>query len=247
MKASELQNHMAGTYFSLRWGMVVMAFAFPIVITLGDFLLYKSGLLASLSAYYYTGVRDVFVGLLVAIGACLYLYKGFSVSENVALNLAGVFVVAVAMFPTQANCGESCALFTTHTVSAILFFLCIAYVAIFKGPETLSLMGDEKIRRRYRRTYKTLGTVMIVSPAVALIASLILEASTGKKFVVVLAEWLAVWIFATYWYFKSRELASTEAETRALDRNLETEVSAEVEGKSRVRKVFSTRSVQQAM
>jgi hypothetical protein len=246
MKASELQDHMAGTYFSLRWGMVVMAFAFPIVITLGGFFLYNTGLLASLSSYYYTDVRDVFVGLLVAIGACLYLYKGFSMSENVALNLAGVFVVAVAMFPTQSNCENGCALFTTHTVAAVLFFLCIAYVAIFKGPETLSLLDDEKLRKKYRRTYKTLGTVMIVSPAVALIASLILEASTGKKFVIVFAEWLAVWIFAAYWFFKSRELASTAAETRALDRDLQTETPAEAEGKNRIRKVFTTRTVQQA-
>ena len=246
MKASELQDHMAGTYFSLRWGMVVIAFAFPIVVTLGGFFLFKSGLLASLSAYYYTGVRDVFVGLLVAIGVCLYLYKGFSMSENVALNLAGVFVVAVAMFPTQSNCDKSCDLFTTHTVAAVLFFLCIAYVAIFKGPETLSLLEDEQLRKKYRRTYKTLGTVMIVSPAVALIASLILEASTGKKFVIVFAEWLAVWIFAAYWFFKSRELASTAAETRALNRNLQTEAAPEAQAGSHIKKVFSTRTIQQA-
>lgn len=226
--------------------MVVIAFAFPLVITMGGFFLYRSGLLESLSAYYYTGIRDEFVGLLVAMGACLYLYKGFSTSENVALNMAGVLVVTVAMFPTEHDCGSSCTPVTTHRVAALLFFLCIAYVAIFKGPETLSLIDDERTRRRYRRTYRTLGTILIVSPAAALIASLILEASTGKIFVVVLAEWLAVWIFAAYWLIKSRELASTAAEKRALDRDLQTQPSPSAAKGGRIRKVFSTRSIQQA-
>jgi hypothetical protein len=245
MKASELQDHIAGTYFSLRWGMVAMAFAFPVVITLGGSFLFKVGLMESLSQYYYTGVRDLFVGLLVAIGACLYLYKGFSTSENLALNLAGAFVVCVAMFPTSPpTCAGSCSLVTTHAVAAVLFFLCIAYVAIFKGPETLSLIGDERKRVKYRRTYKTLGTAMIVSPVVALIASRTLEGWTGKKFLVVFAEWLAVWIFATYWLFKSRELASTEAEKQALSSDLQTSSPPAAESGSRIRKVFSTKSVQ---
>ena len=35
MKASELQDHMAGTYFSLRWGMVAIAIVFPILVAIG--------------------------------------------------------------------------------------------------------------------------------------------------------------------------------------------------------------------
>lgn len=246
MKASELQDHMAGTYFGLRWGMVAIAIAFPILVAIGGVFLFHTGLLGSLSEYYYTGMRDVFVGLLVAIGACLYLYKGFSMSENVALNLAGIFVVCIAMFPTEAGCGDNCTPITLHRIVSVLFFLCIAYVAIFKGPETLRLLPDEASRTKYRRTYKTLGTMMIVSPVVALISSLALEVSTGKKFVVVLAEWLAVWIFAAYWLFKSRELRSTAAEKRALDRELERVPPPSAKPQGRLRKVFSTHAIQEA-
>ena len=247
MKASELQDHMAGTYFSLRWGMVLIAFAFPLVIAVGASILFKTALLGSLSAYYYTGVRDVFVGLLVAIGACLYLYKGFSQSENVALNLAGVFVVGVALFPTEFNCGDECTPITIHRVVAFLFFLCIAYVAILKGPETLTLMKDQERIKRYRRIYRTLGVVMILSPAVALISSIALEMWTKQKYVVVFAEWLAVWIFAIYWFFKSREMKFTAAERKALNKKLETEDESAAESMSQVRKVFSTRRIQEAV
>jgi hypothetical protein len=74
----------------------------------------------------------------------------------------------------------------------------------------------------------------------------VLEFSTGKKFLVVLAEWLAVWIFAAYWFFKSRELASTAAEKRALDRELQTVPAPSAKPAGRVKKVFSTQTVQAA-
>ena len=245
MNATKLQDHMAGTYFTLRRGMVAIAFAFPVLVAIGGTIAFNTGILGSLSAYYYTGMRDLFVGLLVAIGACLFLYKGFSISENRALNLAGIFVVVVAMRPTEENCGDNCTPITIHRVAAVLFFLCIAYVAIFKGPETLKLL-PEKSRKKYRRTYKSLGTLMILSPGVALISSLVLQVSTGKKLVVVLAEWFAVWIFATYWLFKSRELATTAAEKRALDRELETVPASNKPVPGRLKEVFSTNTVQEA-
>lgn len=226
--------------------MVAIAFAFPLILWTGGFIVDETGLKESLSAYYYTGMRDLFVGLLVAIGACLYLYKGFSTSENVALNLAGIFVVGVALFPTEVDCGNNCTPITTHRVVAFLFFLCIAYVAIVKGPETLCLNEDEATRRKYRRTYRTLGTLMIISPAVALISSLVLEGPTGKKLVVVFAEWLAVWIFAAYWLFKSLEMRSTSAEKRALDKELRTKPSSAAQQSGSIKKVFSTDEVQPA-
>lgn len=246
MNASELQEHMLGSYFGLRKGLVAIAVAFPLTLWLGAIVIGDGGLQGSLSAYYYTGMRNWFVGLLVAVGACLYLYKGFSTSENVALNLAGLFVVGVAMIPTEADCGDSCTPVTTHRAVAVLFFLCIAYVAIFKGQETLRLMKDEPTRKRYRRIYRTLGTIMVVSPLVALISSLMLEASTGKKYLVVFAEWLAVWIFATYWLIKSREMVFTSAERRALDQKLETKPSPAAAGGNPIRKVFSSQTVQPA-
>jgi hypothetical protein len=244
MKASELQDHMLGSYFGLRKGMVLIAFAFPLILWIGAFLIGEGGLQGSLSAYYHTGMRNWFVGLLVAIGACLYLYKGFSTSENVSLNVAGLLVVGVAMIPTEFGCGDNCRPITAHRVVAVLFFLCIAYVAIFKGPETLSLIKDEVTRRKYRRTYRTLGTIMIVSPAVALISSLILEGPTGKKYVVVFAEALAVWIFAAYWLLKSREMAFTMAEKRALDQELQTQRSPSAQAGHRIKKLFAGQTVQ---
>jgi hypothetical protein len=58
----------------------------------------------SISGYYYTPVRAVFVGALVAIGLSLIVVKGEGL-EDLALNLAGVLAPVVALVPT-VNIGK---------------------------------------------------------------------------------------------------------------------------------------------
>lgn len=54
----------------------------------------------SLSAYYYTPVRAIFVGALVTIGVCLFCIKGRAPAEDALLNFAGVLAPVVAIVPT---------------------------------------------------------------------------------------------------------------------------------------------------
>lgn len=61
--------------------------------------------LDSVSAYYYTPVRNVFVGALVAFGAALFAYHGPTREEEALLNLAGCMSLVVAFVPTvPATC-----------------------------------------------------------------------------------------------------------------------------------------------
>lgn len=54
----------------------------------------------SISGYYYTPSRNVFVGALVVIGVSLIAIKGSTDREDVLLNLAGVLAPIVAFVPT---------------------------------------------------------------------------------------------------------------------------------------------------
>ena len=54
----------------------------------------------SVSAYYYTPVRAIFVGMLLAIGLCLIVIKGSTTWEDATLNAAGMFAPVVAVVPT---------------------------------------------------------------------------------------------------------------------------------------------------
>lgn len=54
----------------------------------------------SVSAYYYTPVRAIFVGTLMAIGLCLIVIKGSTSWEDATLNAAGMLAPIVAVVPT---------------------------------------------------------------------------------------------------------------------------------------------------
>jgi hypothetical protein len=54
----------------------------------------------SISAYYYTPVRAIFVGCMMAVGLALIVYKGRSRGEDPCLNFAGMLAPVVAIVPT---------------------------------------------------------------------------------------------------------------------------------------------------
>jgi len=55
----------------------------------------------SVSAYYYTPVKAIFVGVLMAVGLCLIVIKGSTPWEDAALNAAGMLAPIVAVVPTS--------------------------------------------------------------------------------------------------------------------------------------------------
>lgn len=211
-RGKELEEHILSTYFSLRWGMVVIAIGSPLILAGLGYLLFQSELQDSLSAYYGTGMRDFFVGALCATGACLYLYKGFSTEENIVLNCAGTLAVGTALFPWTWNpWGERV---TPHGICAVLFFLGIAWVCLRCAKDTLRLVTDEGVRTSFERKYKVIGSAMAASPVIAYLVNVFLpEPYRGYTF---WAEVAAIAVFAAYWVTKSLELARTSAEERVV-------------------------------
>lgn len=56
---------------------------------------------SSVSGYYFTSVRAVFVTALCALGTCLIVYRGNRDDEDVALNASGALAFVVAFVPTH--------------------------------------------------------------------------------------------------------------------------------------------------
>ena len=61
----------------------------------------------SISAYFYSPVRNVFVGMLVATGVGLVAIKGRPLVEETSLNLAGMMAPVVAFVPTPLRASET--------------------------------------------------------------------------------------------------------------------------------------------
>ncbi len=62
----------------------------------------------SISAYYYTAARNVFVVTLCCLGVMLIVYKGSNDTEDVLLNLAGTLVFFVAFVPIRLPEAAGC-------------------------------------------------------------------------------------------------------------------------------------------
>ena len=127
------------SYTILRNGIGVLGMALPCVLVLGGGLDHVQG---SLSAYYHFApahpahygagtMRDVFVGMLCTIGAFLFFYRGHTLQEDLALNVAGICAVLIALFPMDWPIDAAVRLSATgrlHSTAAILFFVTIAFV-----------------------------------------------------------------------------------------------------------------------
>ena len=86
------------TYRYLRIGMIgaVVLLAASIVIERSKVDCWQP----SISAYYYTPVRAIFVGSMIAVGLSLIVYKGRVLWEDFCLNFAGMLGPVVAVAPT---------------------------------------------------------------------------------------------------------------------------------------------------
>lgn len=224
MNAEALEKHVLATYGTLRIGIAVVALLFPLVLGVGGILLAGIPLQNSLSAYYHAHVppcevtqeapmRNWFVGVLCAVGAFLYLYKGFSKTENIALNIAGALAVGVAMFPMQWRCDGTSPLLSLHGICAVSFFLCIAFVSIRCASDTLHLIPDLAVRRRFKQYYTVTGLTMILFPLAAYLFTVVFE---QHKRLTLFVEIAGIAAFAAYWIIKSREILQTQSERLAL-------------------------------
>lgn len=100
MSSNEYRNDLQRTYRYLRLALILLvallgaAVGLQVITDGGD-------LQQSISAYYYTPARSVFVASLCAIGTCMIVHRGRSDLEDVLLNSSGFLAFFVAFVPTR--------------------------------------------------------------------------------------------------------------------------------------------------
>ena len=85
-------NDLERTQIGQRQWMALLAAMLPIAFLTSSFILNRTEFQSSMSAYYWTRdvERNIFLGVLFFIAAYLLLYKGYTLLQDRALNLAGV-------------------------------------------------------------------------------------------------------------------------------------------------------------
>ncbi len=95
----ELVSDALATYRYLRLSIVVVTSA--LLASLAFEAIGEGCFVGSISGYYYTPVRSLFVGGLVAIGVCLIAIKEDRPRKDALLNLSGALAPIVAFVPTE--------------------------------------------------------------------------------------------------------------------------------------------------
>jgi hypothetical protein len=142
--------------------------------------------LGSISAYYYTPARTVFVGSLCALGACLIAYKGHSPEEDALLNFSGFMAFVVAMVPTVPDhlCGPNAYSQTPPEIAAAVRNNVWSFVFV----TALAVIIGGLIRRRSRDTAakpSRLTVIVSVACGVVLVVELTLFLALRERFIAV--------------------------------------------------------------
>jgi len=206
------------SYLQLRTVIGLLGIALPFVLAFGALLLFGAGIQTSISSYYHTGMRDVLVGTLFAVGFFLLSYRGYDRRDNIAGNLACLFAVGVALFPTAPDGAVTNAarvIGQVHTASAALLFLTLAYFSLFLFTQTDPNKTPSKRKLQRNRVYKACGYVIGV--CILLIATYYflpdeVASRLGGYRPVYWLETLALLAFGFSWFTKGEAILKDEGE-----------------------------------
>lgn len=198
---------LAVSYLTLRRVIGIMGVLFPIVLAIGVCALDPQcyGLEESISAYYGTIMRNVFVGVLFVIGWFLFSYKGYGNLDDKAGDLACLFALGVALFPITS---DSAWVRGFHLFFAAALFLTLAYFSRCLFTKTDASKGDptpQKITRN--KIYVNCSRVMVACIALILVYKLLPEIPALKKLNPTFwLETFALWAFGVSWMTKGKLL-----------------------------------------
>jgi hypothetical protein len=206
-------------YLIMRTVVGALGIALPFVLVLVDGLWFDGDPCprTSLSAYYYSGARELFVGTLSAIGVFLITYKVAEINlDNTLSLLAGLAVLVVALFPTgrpidlvgltplQDRLGES-VVAGIHFTAAGVFILSLAAISYYFGKREGA--RPPIAGRRSPRFWQTYHWICAGTIVAAFVWSAVTGLSDwGPSRSLLYGEAVAVWAFAASWLWKGLEL-----------------------------------------
>ncbi len=214
----EKTNQDQQTFLMLRRSIGYLGIVFPLIVFLGSLFFSDCDEgLSSISAYYHSNMRDVFVSVICVIGVFLFTYRGHNSTENFAGNFACLFAFGIAFFPTDYPDKDFCMQCTKgavkihptlHGISAAAFFLILTYFAWKLFPKNEESHQDSPQRKKRIKTYKTCATVMFVSIILIAIYKFFFQnnESISRFDPVFYLEWAALWAFGISWIVRGGAL-----------------------------------------
>ena len=208
------------SYYRVRQALGLLGLCLPVLLILVG-LMTRGTIEPSLSDYYHTVQRDIFVGSLTAISLFLLAYPGHNrragdwLSDDLMTSAAGLAGLGVAFFPNDNPAGQGVlaspaqvlfghqAAAVGHYLSAIAFLSLLAAICLGRFARTAKPLR--------RRIYRGCGWMILAMTLGVLVASWfkIKGPAAPQAFVtdwrlILWLEALAIWAFALAWLVKGR-------------------------------------------
>jgi len=192
------------SYLSLRKAVGWIGILLPFVLVLGHLIIFRGGKpLTNMSAYYHTGMRDLFVGAICAIALFLFFYRGYDRWDEISADLAGIFALGLVFFPTVEE-GSWDWVAWVHFSSAACFLVILALISIF-----LFTRGEEhptEMKRKRNLIYRACGIIMLLSLSSIEVFFLFFDGINSDSGFVLIAETVTLVAFGISWLTKGGTL-----------------------------------------
>jgi hypothetical protein len=212
------------SYLDFRKMVGWVALALPIAVWFGGELFEKIPILNSVSSYYYTSMRDVFVGLLCAVGVFLCFYRGVGKQDVILANIVGGAVICIALLPmdptyspvirqrfpafSDSVCYVNHGPLKFHDPVSAVFFALISYMVIFRFPLTKEPLITPQKRWR-NLVYAICGAAMAIC-----VVLIIIELKRGGS--IFWPEAITIGAFGIAWLTKGQQFLKDDESQRVI-------------------------------
>jgi hypothetical protein len=202
------------SYLGLRKAIGLIGMTLPFVLAFGKMLFESPGLQNSVSAYYYTVMRDIFVGSMCAMAMFFMSYRGYGRQDALAGKLACVFALGIALFPV-APMGSEIAREKTvgavHLLCAASFFLTLAYFSLVLFRKTSPAMAPTPRKLQRNAVYTACGYTILACLALVVVFHLLPQDTALRGLDPVFwLEALAIVAFGLSWLTKGEAILKDE-------------------------------------
>jgi hypothetical protein len=214
---------------SYLWTRLIIGFlgiALPFVFIIGEAVSLRGGVhvRGSLSAYYHSSMRDIFVASLCVIGFFLATYRSGepkTLDFRISL-LAGVAVFGVVFFPTTRphllpgapRCGttpmpQGCSPIQQQLgekLVAGIHFTCAAIFILSLAAICFVFASQGREHGWMKRIVQACGWTIFAAVGWAVVGGLLKKGDIGELTPLYVAEVVSVWAFGLAWLLKARDL-----------------------------------------
>jgi hypothetical protein len=210
------------SYMTLRKMVGYISILLPVLMVAGGQLMPAREVRDSISAYYYSNMRDLFVGLLCMVGVFLYSYRGYDWIDDLLTSLSGLLALGVALFPTRS--GEKIPIAVgifqlndfvssfVHYTCAALLFVSLASISTFLFTRTADPRTMTRQKKARNHVYTACGTIMFAALLLCGVFSLPMLKSAASPYLLLGGETICLWAFGISWLVKGEAILSDELE-----------------------------------